>query len=946
MTRHDMPDDEPNADPPPDDPWSMPPPPPVGWSRNNPPPPALSPWAAPPQPYEDQGAPAPGPPPYEDDAATASDPWRIPPQPRWDPAHEPPPTDHTVTGEPPTGWAQPAYHQPVPPGRDLPPVGDANATAFDLPPSATVPRSTPRPPMGPPHDARYPGAPGEVRFDEPWRRETPVRRRTGVSPRLLLVVGAGVIVAALIAGGVFILTGTSKKQDQPSTPSAQLAGRLFATDPAATTDGRDQELTSVAASGSTVVAVGDEYGSVNSRGEFLVSTDGGGSFRLADVRTPDGGEPAYGDVPRVIAGGNGGWVALSGGSPAQNVVWTSRNGQSWTRQPDTASAEFGRGDRVFKAVRTASGFVAVGDTSAKGDFTDSTPVVWLSSDGRSWERVPADQLKMTLNGGSFSLVDVVAVGNTVLVYGWALNGDKKVVADGVWRSADGGHGWTPVNVPQPKGTGSTGMAIAATGSGFVAVRGAARSSGKKGEFYGVVFGSPDAQNWTQNGEIHVPRYKALLRMAGSERGLVAVVVTDDKKTVLMRSLDGRTWQAAGEVPQNGRALQGVAVTAGATIAALRNDGGPDVDAELAVRDTQGREIPVDLNRVPGASLPDQTVTSVASGGGHVVAVGSTNGDAATWTSPDGRQWTRGRAEGKAFSRPDTQRLQEVAWGGQGWLAVGDDGRSPSRPLVVTSPDGTAWTAADGDGAFKATGGSVPRTAAVASGPHGYVIVGDSGPSAIAWHSADLRSWERGSGDLGGKAGSDRWMRSVTSGSFGYVAAGGLNDPATQSPGRPAVWTSADGVKWALQRIPLPSGAVQATFDAIVAKGAVLVASGTAKSATGSFAFAFTSPDGGRSWQETKLPGTTQTALGTPTTATPRGFVIAGVSGDWGRTGVVLWTSPDGRTWRLERPEGTGLSGRGDHWLTSLTSVGGDLLATGVAADHRGEQPTLWRRPLP
>jgi hypothetical protein len=932
MAGQKTPEEDPDSVPPADDPWSYPPPPSDDWAQA-----AVPPWSEP-SPY--------GPAAAEPAPQNSADPWRIPPQPPWNPADDPLPPAPPAPSPPP-----PTYREVPPPPPTVPEFparapDQAERTMFDLPPSATAPRSTPRPPMGPAHNTQFPGTQGDVRFDEPWRREAPVRQRVGIRPRVVLFWVAGVVVAALVAGGVFVLTGKDQKEQGPSTPPAQLAGRLFAADPAATADGRDQELTSVAAFGSTVVATGDEYGSVNSRGEFLVSTDGGGSFRLADVRRSDGKEPPYGDVPRVVAGGSGGWVAFSGGAPAPTVVWTSRNGQSWTRQPDTAGAEFGRNDRVFKAVRTAAGFVAVGDTSAKGDFSDSTPVVWLSSDGRAWERIPADQLKMTLNGGAFSLMDVVAVGNTVLAYGWALNGEKKVVADGVWRSADGGRGWTAVSVPQPKGTGSTGMAIASTGSGFVLVRGAARPSGKKGEFYGVVLASPDAQRWTQTGEIDVPRYKALLRMAGSERGLAAVVVTDDKKTVLMRSSDGRTWQASGEVPQEGRTLQGVAVTAGATIVALRDASGPDVDAELAVRDTQGREIPIDLNRVPGASQPDQTVTSIASGGGHVVAAGSTNGDAAVWTSPDGRQWSRAHADARAFTRPGLQRLQEVTWGAGGWLAVGDDGQSQRRPLVVSSPDGTTWAAADDAGAFKGGHDAVPHTVAVASGPHGYVVVGDEGPSAVAWHSADLKSWERGSGDLAGKAASNRWMRSVAAGSFGYVAAGGLNDPATSSPGRPAVWSSADGVKWTLQRVPLPSGAVQATFDTIVAKGGVLVAGGTAKSANGEFAFAFTSPDSGRTWQEAKLPGVTQTALGTPATATPAGFVIAGVTGQWGSTNVVLWTSSDGRTWRLERPGGTGLAGPGDHWLTSLTTVGGDLLTTGVAADHRGEQPTLWRRPLP
>jgi hypothetical protein len=133
-----------------------------------------------------------------------------------------------------------------------------------------------------------------------------------------------------------------------------------------------------------------------------------------------------------------------------------------------------------------------------------------------------------------------------------------------------------------------------------------------------------------------------------------------------------------------------------------------------------------------------------------------------------------------------------------------------------------------------------------------------------------------------------------------------------------------------------------------------VATGTATTSSGRTAFAFVSPDAGASWQEVRLPKAGQdgadssdrNSTATALTATPHGFVIAGAAGRSGRADVVLWTSADGRAWVAQTPQGTGLSGRGDQWLTGLTAAGADLLGVGINADHRGEQPTLWRRPLP
>lgn len=980
------PDEDPNDDPPPDDPWSVPPPPPVwGPGPAGPPIPPGPGWAVPPQPppYED-GPQAPAvtgreaePPETRERAASASsagpspadtvpapgfpadespaeafpadwsaarfpadgsaDPWRIPPQPVWDPEAEaaPPPYD-TGNGAPP--GAPPAGPPTVSPSRDPaygPGRAEPPATALDLPPSGVVPRSTPRPPTRGPG----PGRPG-MGFDEPWRREAAPRRTVSMRPVLLGV--AGVVVACLVAGGVFVLT-RGGGHHAPAGPAAQLAARLFAADPAATADGRDQQLSSVAAVGSTVVAAGGDGDGVSVRPEFVVSTDGGRSFRLADVRTLSGDEPPAGDVPRQIAAANGAWVALGAG-PDGTVVWTSRDGRTWTRQPDAAGAAFGRSDRIARVTGVDSGFVAVGATSAKGDFSDPTPVVWRSSDGRRWDRLTGGQLSIPGAGGKLSLVGAAAGGATVIAHGvGSTAGKHPKPVDGLWRSRDGGATWEQVTVPSPAGAG--GYGIAATPSGFFIAREAKDKSGR----FAAVYASPDAARWTPAGELRVPGYQRLLRFTGSAQGLAAVALTG-RRAALEHSPDGRSWQSAGDVPtSSGRTLADVAQGPGLTILVGRDDTGSDADAMVVVRDAQGQDVTSAAASVAALARPDKSVEAVAAAAGRLVAAGSANGDAAVWTSADGRTWRRS----PAVTRDGRQRLTSVAAGNAGWLAVGFDGTAPRRPLVLTSRDGGTWQAADGASVFQPSGGAALTTRAVAMGPAGYVIVGEDGYSAVTWFSADLRSWQRGTSSekktLGGTAIAGRWMRDVAAGPFGYVAVGGLNDPVVRGDrhGRPAVWTSADGRRWTLQQLPLPAGAVEAWFDHVAAKGSVLVATGTAATPSGTRAFAFVSADGGRSWQPAPLAagGPANTAV-TAMAATPHGFVVAGTSGRVGSSDVMLWSSVDGRAWTLARPEGTGLSGKGAQQLNGLTAIGADLLAVGVTSDHTGDQPTLWRRPLP
>jgi hypothetical protein len=341
---------------------------------------------------------------------------------------------------------------------------------------------------------------------------------------------------------------------------------------------------------------------------------------------------------------------------------------------------------------------------------------------------------------------------------------------------------------------------------------------------------------------------------------------------------------------------------------------------------------------------------VAAGSDRAVAVGSARGDAGVWTTTDGAAWTRGQAGQGVFSRPGPQQLVGVAQGKAGWLAVGSDQVNPRRPLVVVSPDGATWQAGDSAEQFKPAKNTALATYATASGPAGYVIVGEDGLSAATWFSADLKTWERGRSvgrnSLEALPGSNRWMRGVAAAQSGFVAVGGLRDPAVGNgpASRPGVWTSPDGKAWTLQQLQLPGGVAEGALTHVAAKGNVVVAAGSA----GTSPLFYVSADGGKTWKESKppMPEGASNVQVTALTATPKGFAAAGTSGDQGATDVVSWTSADGASWQASKPEGTGLAGGGAQSVGGLASFKDKLLGVGRTTDATRDQPVLWDRPVP
>ncbi len=795
-----------------------------------------------------------------------------------------------------------------------------------------------------------------------------------------IVIGAVVVVvvAVLVVAGYLISGagggGQKAAARQPRSrvpvspyPSAALATADFTTSPSLAARGVFQSLTTVASYGSTVVAAGSQSGTDISRAQFFFSTDSGRAWRLAPVLAADGGEPPAAHLPAAIVAGPAGWLAVGPGAS-----WTSATGRSW-QLAAPPGIPLDPGDQVLTVTATAHGFLAAGSVAPHGI---AIPVVWTSPDGRSWQRTTAPQLRLPASGAVGAVVGAAAHGaNTVIAAQVTTTvrtaADKQArvqhrTSTGLWQSTDGGVSWTQVPVPVTNGAADAVSGLASTGGGFVVVRPGNTSASGSG---GVVYSSATGSTWSYAGTIAAGRNARLqlLTVRGSDQGAVIAATVTGGNLLAYRSLTGRSWRQAAVLANAGATtVSGLTVLpGGSVVAAGGTAAGAGSQGFLAV--AAATRVVVDLTKIPGDSFPQLAVTAIAATPGLDVAVGSANGQPAVWDAPPGRAWSRAVGAAPAvFGRTGLAALTSVAAGSSGWLAVGGLSGGAPRPVVVFSPDGRTWRAADGAAAFAQAGATV--SAAAARGSQ-YVAVGARTAGgrtiAAAWWSSGLGKWDRAvdarKGALDGKAGTRR-MVAVTATSAGFVAIG-------QHGGLPAAWTSADGRAWRLIGLPAVSGGGSAYLTYVTASGNTVVAAGTVLRPTGDVPLMAVSADGGLTWREITVPvpgnpvtstgatstgatstgatsaGATSTGVTlTGLTATGSGFVAVGTTGAPGRSDVVVLTSADGTAWRVIVPSGRGLSGPGAQKITALTAAGGKLLGAGFTATARTEYPTLWVAP--
>ncbi|WP_327588893.1 hypothetical protein OHA25_19075 [Nonomuraea sp. NBC_00507] len=749
------------------------------------------------------------------------------------------------------------------------------------------------------------------------RRSSPVRRGNRTAP-IVLTLAAAVLVAA----GVLVWQWTG--EEAPSLRLEAGTGRsgdeLFTVP--ASGDGTNQKLNDMTSVGRAVVAVGSDTTGPTPRPLFLFSPDGGKNWQLGQVSgvsTPT--------VQRVV-GGNGRWLASGGdGQSGERGLWTSTDGFSWQAVEAAGSPAFRAGDQIHDIAITASGFVAVG--RATGDDGAIGPAVWRSGDGRTWERTDSTGLEVR------ELKAVVARGDTVVAIGHPAEGEGSRVV----RSADGGRTWQATGFQLPEAADSRPGTLAVLPKRFVLVP--TRHRTVTGDVR--VYCSPTGAEWSQCGSIgglsgESVGVESLISYSG---GIAAITQAGLGRYTVLTTADGRAWAKRTDLGNlQGATLRGFTISAGGTLFAGGDQAVTDVDNQLVLMSAppRGQASRVALGDVEGLTRIARETTGITSFAGRYVAVGSASGDAGLWTIKNWQSW-----KSMSLGGPGRQRLEDVAHGARGWLAVGGTETTVSitDPLLVTSSDGESWKKVDVSGDLtRRSDRPYLGTHVVTAGKKGYVLAGEDRDqagtaSAAMWFTTDLRKYTRSKKLPQG--GSGVRIHDAVATADAFVAVGGSG---TADEERSVVWYSEDGVNWSSRTRVAPADATSAGLRQITAYQGKLVAIGTALTGGSRRAFAAVSDDEGASWQTAWLPAD-QAAAVHDLAATEEGLVAVGWHGVPGEGDSAAWTSQDGLSWNRMALTRDRLAGQGMQWLTAVAVSGTEVVALGRSTTYNADHLILW-----
>ncbi len=764
---------------------------------------------------------------------------------------------------------------------------------------------------------------------------------TGLAVPILAAIAVGIAVV-VVAGANNGGGGPPPSALSAGFPPARAATTDFTDTAALTGRGISGPLGQVAVVGSDIVAVGAQQGGRVARARFFFSADAGRTWRLGTVQTQDGTDPTA--AASLVAGGPHGWVAVG---PAS--VWISQNGTSWLLERPLPQLA---GDKITSLTATGSGFLAAGQNIPGGNAAQATPVVWLSANGTTWQRLNGTRLGLTPATGTAAVTGITAAaanGGVIVIAGTVAGA---TASSQVWRSTDGGAQWTAVTVPAANGAGATISGLAPLKTGFLAVR-PAQVAGAVGA---LVYTSANGAAWQQTASLASADGAPLtIQLVSGGPGGAVVAGQAHEFEIMFLSRDGTTWTGTDPVGTTaGEQIDGVALTsAGRAVVSATSTGNAAGQPLLTLIGAQGGPTQINMRAIPGFLTAEVAVNAIAASAASQVAVGSADGLPAAWVSTDGGStWARGSGTPtRALTQPGEAQLTGVTHGPAGWLAVGGGlGTAPQPPVVLGSGNGQVWASMNTGTAF--TGNGV-LTAAVAAGHGGYVITGDDTAGgrtvAAAWYSPGLTGWQRAqdaqAGALDGPG--NRQMNAVVTTADGFAAVGSAGP-------RPAAWLSATGRTWSVVTLPLPGAAVRAELSYEAASGATVAAMGTEVTPSGQqLPFAAVSRDGGTTWTETALPvphadaaaATQVTALA----AAGGGFTAMGTYGPAGNEDVVIWTLPrgaaPGTVWTAATPASTGLAGPGAHAITALAQTGSTLTGAGFTATPASEEPTIWQSPV-
>lgn len=437
-----------------------------------------------------------------------------------------------------------------------------------------------------------------------WRHLMDRMQLTGVRPRsmgerslAMAVAVATIVVAVAVAGAAILIRGQAPIVPIGASPS-----------PSAIETGRP----TAAPSATATPTVGASWRRV---------TDG------ALVGKPQGS--LYG----VIAGGPGviAWGEVYGAGPR---IWYSSDGRAWTQADVEAPTDYWVDQKAPGSVLSITpggpGFVAVGIYVRSSDRLQ-TGLVWTSTDGRTWTRVPPS----SIFDNSY-LGQVVAWNGRLLAFGCAGCGMEGGPTT-IWTSTDG-ISWSRVTPSLPNGI----MDV------------------------GVVAVGPD-------------------RLWGTARiGSESPVAGQTPSATHLSSADGLAWTTSG-LPFMG--IERLFPMADAIYLA-RESGASGSGASPIYRSVDG----VSWTELGGAIGP---VSALVDAGGQLVAVGrsgpgcvGTSGTcvAAAWRSTDGgRAWTMATLGGTPAGLTSSV-MEAIAMLPDGTLvAVGSEGTTPVTAAWVSAP---------------------------------------------------------------------------------------------------------------------------------------------------------------------------------------------------------------------------------------------------------------------
>lgn len=260
--------------------------------------------------------------------------------------------------------------------------------------------------------------------------------------------GAAIFAVAPAPGGGFVAVGRTTEGNRvfrsPDGASWKKAGEIA---------GRDDNVVALVRWSGGVVAVGSTSHGPSHKGLIWTSSDGETFTRVPDA--PHFVQATIDDVAvhrdRLVAVGS--VNVITPGSFPRAAVWTSTDGKAWSLVSGLEAADSAQMDGVTASDR---GLVAVGSSvEPRGQ------AVWTSADGVTWKRAPHGPAFAPglASGGMHDVVPVsggyVAVGNT--------GGPNDVM---IWMSSDG-TSWTRADLG-PALRGGQIAAVATNGSRVVA----------------------------------------------------------------------------------------------------------------------------------------------------------------------------------------------------------------------------------------------------------------------------------------------------------------------------------------------------------------------------------------------------------------------------------------------------------------------------------------------